>query len=233
MVMNDQASGQSIGPEGDTGNTLRKKDFWSKENLRYSQPHYRLQKSARIINKVANGKERMLLDVGCGPAALMPLLNRNIRYYGIDIAIHSEVPNLIEADFLEAPIKFDDKSFDIIVAQGVFEYVGEFQAKLFAEVARLLSDNGIFIVSYVNFDHRNKDIYWPYNNIQSFDDFRQGLTQYFKILRFFPTSHNWHHHEPGRKMIKAANMYVNINIPLISRILAVEYFFICSLRYSR
>jgi len=227
--MNDQPSGHSILPEGDTGNTIYKKDFWSKENLRYSQPHYRLQKSARIINKIANDNECMLLDVGCGPAALMTLLSPNIRYYGIDIAIHNPAPNLAEADFLEAPMKFDDKSFDIAVAQGVFEYVGDFQAKIFADVARLLNDNGIFIVSYVNFDHRNRDVHWPYSNIQSFEDFRQGLMRYFKILRFFPTSHNWHHREPGRKMIKAANMYVNINVPFISRILAVEYFFICSL----
>ena len=145
--------------EGSIGNTLHKKDFWSKENLKYSRPHYRLEKSARIINRLARGKRCTLLDVGCGPAALMPLLRPNIQYYGIDIAIHDPAPNLIEADFLETPIRFDDKRFDIILAQGVFEYMGNFQAQKFTEIAQLLNDSGIFIVSYVNFDHRDRYIY--------------------------------------------------------------------------
>jgi SAM-dependent methyltransferase len=227
-AMNERRVGKSIIPDGNTGSMLHKKDFWSKENLRYNRPHYRLEKSARIINKIASDRTCTLLDVGCGPAALRPLLSPGIQYYGIDIAIHDKAPNLIEADFLEAPINLADKSFDIIVAQGVFEYVGDFQAKLFSEIARLLNDNGTFILSYVNFDHRNRDIYWPYSNVQSFNDFRQNLMRHFEILRFFPTSHNWRHNEPGRKILKAINMNVDINIPFISRVLAVEYFFICS-----
>ena len=115
-----------------------------------------MEKAARLINKLARGQERTLLDVGCGPATLRSLLEPNIQYHGIDIAIHDPAPNLIEADFLEAPIKFDDKRFDIILAQGVFEYVGNFQSQKFAEIAQLLNEDGIFVVSYVNFDHRQQ-----------------------------------------------------------------------------
>jgi len=228
--MNDQAGDESSVSEDSTGSTLHKKDFWSKENLKYSRPHYRLEKSARIVNKLARGKRCTLLDVGCGPAALMPLLQSNIQYYGIDIAIHDPAPNLIEADFLETPIRFDDKRFDIVIAQGVFEYVGIFQAQKFAEISQLLDGGGIFIVSYVNFDHRGRSIYWPYSNVQALNDFRQSLAQHFEIKRSFPTSHNWRHSEPNRKFIKAANMYININVPFISPVLAIEYFFICSKR---
>jgi SAM-dependent methyltransferase len=228
--MNDPAGGESFLSTGNIGNTLHKKDFWSKENLKYSRPHYRLEKSARIINRLAQGKRCTLLDVGCGPATLMSLLRPDIQYHGIDIAIHDPAPNLIEADFLETPIRFDDKRFDIILAQGVFEYVGNFQAQKFAEVAGLLNDGGVFIVSYVNFDHRDKYIYEPYSNVQTLNDFRQCLARQFKVHRFFPTSHNWNHSEPNRKLLKAANMNININVPFISRVLAVEYFFICSAR---
>jgi hypothetical protein len=64
--------------------------------------------------------------------------------------------------------------------------------------------------------------------VQALDDFRQSLAQYFEIKRSFPTSYNWHHSEPNRKLIKAANRYVsNINLPFIGPVLAVEYFFIC------
>ena len=212
------------------GSTLHKRGFWSQENLKYSQPHYRLVKSARIINRLARGRRCTLLDVGCGPATLRSVLQPNIQYYGIDIAIHDPAPNLIEADFLETPIRFGDKSFDIVIAQGVFEYVGSFQAQKFAEIARTLNRTGIFIVSYVNFGHRAANIYFPYSNVQTPDNFRQSLAQYFKIRRFFPTSHNWNQSEPSRKLVKAGNMHININVPVISPALAVEYFFVCSPR---
>lgn len=117
-----------------------------------------------------------------------------------------------------------------MVAQGVFEYVGEFQAQKFAEISRLLNTDGIFIVTYVNFDHRKRDVYWPYSNVQPFNDFRKGLAQHFKIRRFFPTSYHWNHWEPSRKYIRAANMRMNVNIPVIAPVLAVEYILICSAR---
>jgi SAM-dependent methyltransferase len=208
--------------------TYYKRDFWADENVKYSDPHFRLVKSARIANRIAQGKECDLLDIGCGPATLMRLLDKNIHYYGIDIAIHSPAPNLLQADFVETPIQFGKKRFDIILAQGVFEYVGSFQGQKLSEIQGLLNENGRFIVSYVNFDHRNKNIYWPYNNIQSFDDFYQSLAGFFHIDRFFPTSHRWHHDEPKGRIMKAVQMHLNMNIPLITRMFAVEYFFVCS-----
>ena len=230
--MSDPANDKGIVPEDDAGDTLYKKDFWSEENLKYSRPHYRMEKAARLINRLARGQERTLLDVGCGPATLMSLLEPNIRYHGIDIAIQKPAPNLIEADFLEAPIRFGDKQFDIILAQGVFEYVGKFQSQKFAEIAQLLNKDGTFVVSYVNFDHRQKDVYWPYSNVQPFNDFRSSLSENFAIRRFFPTSYNWNHWEPGRKILRSANMHINVNIPVIGPALAVEYFLICSPRVA-
>ena len=143
-------------------------------------------------------------------------------------------PDLIEADFVEAPIQFHDKRFDIVLAQGVFEYVGNFQSQKFAEIAQLLNDDGIFVVSYVNFDHRQRDVYWPYSNVQPFNEFRRSLSEHFTIRRFFPTSYNWNHWEPNpnRKLLRAANMHINVYIPVIGPVLAVEYFLICSARGS-
>ncbi len=205
-----------------------KRDFWADENLKYQQPHFRLEKAARLVNRIANGKERDLLDVGCGPAALMHRLDPNIHYSGIDIAIHNPSPNLIEADFVEGPIKFEDKRFDIIVAQGVFEYIGSVQRRKLVEICDLLKHGGTFIVTYVNFDHRNKNIYWPYNNIQSFSSFHHSLTEFFQVDRYFPTSHRWRHDEPRDRLMWALQKHINLNIPVISRLFGVEYFFICS-----
>ena len=229
-VMNDPANAKGIAPEGAADDSVRyrKKDFWSKESPTWSQPHYRLEKAARLINRLAQGKKCTLLDVGCGPATLMRELTPNIEYFGVDIAIPEPAPNLIEADLLESPIRFGDNRFDIVLAQGFFEYVGDYQSQKFAEIAHILNEKGTFIVSYTNFGHRNKHVYWLYNNVQPLESFRESLSRYFRINQYFPTSHNWSHTEPKRNFIKAVNMPINAKIPVVSPILAVEYFFICS-----
>lgn len=228
--MNDKGT-DSVAPDNRKDKVrYYKRNFWSEENLKFSQPHYRLEKSARLISKLVDGRKCTLLDVGCGPGTLMHLLPPNIEYYGIDIAIHRPAPNLAEADFLESPIRFGDRHFDIVVAQGFFEYVGDLQAQKFAEIARLLNSGGKFILSYWNFGHINRHVYWPFSNIQPLDDFRRSLARYFLVDRAFPASHNWCHSEPNRGLVKAINMRIDANIPVISPRLAVEYFFICSPR---
>ena len=209
-----------------------KEDFWRQENLKFGQSYYRLEKSARIISSIARGREISLLDVGCGPATLMRLLPPSVDYTGIDIAIQEPAPHLIEADLVESPIDFDGRRFDIVIAQGFFEYMGNCQSQKLSEIANILAADGKFIVSYWNFDHRNKEIYWPFSNICSIDEFRNGLSAYFKIDRSFPASHNWRQGVPARRLNKAINMNLNANIPVISRKLAVEYYFICSLASS-
>ena len=50
--MNDPASGKGTAPEAGTSDAARyyKRDFWDKENLKFSEPWYRLEKSAQLIN---------------------------------------------------------------------------------------------------------------------------------------------------------------------------------------
>ena len=210
-----------------------KREFWATENLKYVRPHFRLAKAARIVNRIAQNKKCDLLDVGCGPATLAGLLDKNVRYYGIDIAIHNPASNLLQADFLEGPIQFGAKQFDIILAQGVFEYVGRFQEQKLAEIKHLLRNRGVFILSYVNFNHLHRRVYEPYSNVQSFEEFRTSLQRVFRIDQCFPTSYHWYHREPNREWLKSIQMRINLKIPLLSRLFAVEYFFICSLDGSR
>ena len=229
--MTDSSSGGGASPGGADGSVqYYKRDFWSRENLKYAKPHYRLEKASRIINRIARGRECTLFDVGCGPAALRPLLAPNIRYFGADIAIQEPEPYLLEADFIEGPIQFGGRKFDIVLAQGFFEYVGEHQSQKFAEIAALIKRGGIFITTYVNFGHRDRQVYWPYSNVQPFADFRASLSARFDVRRFFPTSHNWRHGEPNRRGIRDVNMHLNLNVPFLSPWLAVEYFVICRLR---
>jgi cyclopropane fatty-acyl-phospholipid synthase-like methyltransferase len=207
-----------------------KRDFWIKENQKHVPAHYRLQKSARIINGLVGQDDRDLLDIGCGPATLMRLLRPNIHYYGIDIAIHDQVPNLIEVDIIKQPIAFAGQSFDIVTALGVFEYVADHQDRKFGEIAQLLSDRGKFVVTYTNFGHRDKHVFEAFSNVQPISEFRRGLNRHFTINKCFPTSYNWHGGQPVRAFLRSANMHVKANIPLLGPKLAVEYFFICSRR---
>jgi SAM-dependent methyltransferase len=234
-MVNDPADnqiGMAGGPAGSIAEGYQR-DFWIKENLKHATPHYRLQKTARIVTRIADGQECDVLDLGCGPATLMRLLPENVHYYGIDIAIHDPAPNLLEADILQAPIKFSDRRFDIVVAQGLFEYVGGFQAAKFAEIAHLLNEGGRFVVTYTNFGHRNKHVFEAFSNVQPLAAFRDSLRRHFTVEKCFPTSHNWYGGQPRRGLVKAANMHLNTNIPGISPRLAVEYFFICSPRGLR
>jgi SAM-dependent methyltransferase len=230
MRMSETAGG--IVPAAGTPDAARfyQKDFWSTANLKFGEPWYRMQKAARLLNKLAARDGCTLLDIGCGPGALQRLLGPGVDYYGIDIAIQQPAPNLREADLVETPIGFDGRSFDFVVAQGVFEYLGAAQSQKFAEIAEVLAPGGRFLVSYTNFGHRKPRIYEAFSNVQPLGEFRRDLERHFVVNRSFPASHNWKHSQPDKELVKAVNMHVSVNVPVISRLLAVDYFFLCSPR---
>jgi SAM-dependent methyltransferase len=207
-----------------------KKDFWGAENLKYARPHFRMKKVAGVIRGLARDRKVDLLDVGCGPGALGGLLPSNVHYYGMDISIPEPAENMLEVDILQHQIDFRGMKFDFVVAQGLFEYVGEHQSQKFAEIAAVLNDAGRFIVTYQNFDHRHRQIYWPYSNVQRAADFRRDLGRFFKIDRRFAGAHNWHHNHPTQALIRAPQEHLNVYVPVISPKLAVDYFYVCSPR---
>jgi SAM-dependent methyltransferase len=205
-----------------------KKDFWSGENPKYSEPHFRMRKVARLVRRLAHNRRCTLLDVGCGPAALADLMPSNVDYYGIDISIPEPARNLLEVDIVEAPIAFERMKFDFVVAQGLFEYLGEYQSEKFAEIAEVLKDNGKFVLTYMNFDHRHQEIYWPYSNVQSSTEFLNDLGRFFRIERRFAGAHNWNHSLPNKKFMRLSQAHLNIYVPVVSPKLAVDYFYVCS-----
>ena len=58
--------------------------------------------------------------------------------------------------------------------------------------------------------------------------FRADLSQFFAVERSFPLSHNWNHSQPNRRLMQAAQAHLNVNVPVVSKILAVDYVYICS-----
>lgn len=218
-------------PMSEASLNYRDKEFWFKENLRWTSVYFRLRKCAAIVNDLAEGQPSDLLDVGCGPLALLStLLDENIRYYGIDIAPHRISSNVMQRDIVKSDIDFRGQRFDIVVAAGVFEYVGALQNTKFQEIAAILRPNGKFIVTYTNFGHLNDRLidHSLYNNVRPISQFKRDLEQYFHVDRWFPSSHNWYCSEPRRKAMTVWQMPLRFAVPLLSRLLAISYFFVCS-----
>jgi SAM-dependent methyltransferase len=207
-----------------------KRDFWATENRRFAERHYRLNKAGRIIRELVGGKQCDLLDLGCGPGTLADLLPKNVHYHGIDMAIQEAAPNFIEMDLLETPISFRGMKFDLILAQGLFEYLADRQAQKFAEIRDILKPDGRFVVTYTNFAHRSSNLFHAYSNVQHPKEFRRDLERYFTIDRLFPGAYNWNHTHPNRSVMVKAQTGLDVNIPVLGQLLGVDYFYICSSR---
>jgi SAM-dependent methyltransferase len=214
----------------------RDREFWSNENLRWASVYFRLEKCARIVNQLAKGRPCDLLDVGCGPLALLStLIDDNIRYFGIDIAPHETSSAVMQADIVKNKIGFDGQRFDIVVAAGVFEYMGAMQTEKFKEIAAILRPAGQFVTTYTNFRHLNDRLidHSLYNNIRPIAQFKKDLEKHFGVERWFPSSHNWYCSEPRRRFMRVCQMPLTFRIPVMSALLAVNYFFLCSLPETR
>lgn len=203
------------------------KERWFQKNLDYAEPNFRLRKCVRLLQDIMPGRRYDLLDVGCGPATLRTLLGSNVNYYGLDIAIHEPAPCLLETDLARTPISFKDKRFDIVVALGLFEYMGRYQDQKFLEISRILKRDGKFIMSYLNWRHFRKPAYPACNNIQPIADVTKSLQRVFHLEKCFPASHHWRFRQPG-KNAGPIQMHLDLNIPFVSSWLAIEYFFVCS-----
>ena len=208
---------------------FRDRDYWIVENSQYAEPSFRLKKCAAFINKMVGTRSCSLLDVGCGPAALRPLLHQDIDYCGIDIAIHQPAPFLREVDIAQKPIAFDNRRFDFVTALGFFEYMGGGkQSTKLLEIRNILNHDGKFILSYINFGHFRGQVWPNYNNVQSVAEMKKALSEYYQIDAVFPASHHWRQKQPGKNSLRPLQMLVNFNVPVISPMMAVEYFYICS-----
>src|SRR6185437_3627197 len=104
---------------------------------------------------------------------------------------------------VESPIRFGTQRFDLVLAQGLFEYLGNAQDPKLAEVAEILRPNGAFVVSYTNFGHRRVELHPRFSNIRPAGEFRRSLERHFIVERQVPTSHNWSHGQPMRRFNKA------------------------------
>lgn len=123
-----------------------------------------------------NGESRRLtvLDLGCGEAKLLRLINRanlNVDYWGVDIASSPEVDRrtLVNEQVLVfdgVKLPFDQNSFDVIICDQVLEHV-KLPEPLLAEMLRCLKEGGALFgsVSYLE----------PYHSLSIYNFTPYGL----------------------------------------------------------
>lgn len=93
-----------------------------------------------------------VLDVGCGPAPLAPLLHPGSRYAGVDLvdemlrSARSRTRTHLRLVRAGASLPFRDGAFDAVVALGFVEYLEDIPGAL-REFGRVVRNGGTVIVS--------------------------------------------------------------------------------------
>jgi len=160
-----------------------------------AEHHYEHLHRYAFASQFVKGKK--VLDMACGEGYGSNILSREAEYVvGIDIdektVRHAhrkyDLPNLkyIIGSVLEVPIK-GTKKFDVIICFEAIEHVEEHE-KLLSEVKRLLSKEGIFIISTPNKKTYSEEpcCVNPFHKKEFyFDEFKNLLEKYFKNVIFF------------------------------------------------
>ncbi len=109
-----------------------------------------------VVDAIAERRDRTgtLIDVGCGRAALVPMVSRFCdRYVGVDIVRYEGFPEsaeFVSADFDESrPIGLPDEIADTVVSIETIEHVENPRAFM-RELARLAKPDGLLLVTTPN-----------------------------------------------------------------------------------
>ena len=133
----------------------RKESYWHEEAPKYHWAHARMKLVAETIRDDAS--VHSLLDVGAGSGTLAGLLDRNVRYLGLDITGRKEaddqVPPIRFCDFdnMDSLSEVIDGSFDAVVFSGVLEYLKDWRGVFHTVTEKALRPGGLLLVSAINF----------------------------------------------------------------------------------
>jgi SAM-dependent methyltransferase len=159
-----------------------------------------------------------ILEWGCGVARIIRhipnLINNNSIIFGTDIneeMVKWNTNNIKNVDFQKndyyPPTMFEDSQFNIVFALSVFTHIeADYQAKWLAEIARIISDDGIFLFTThgkkyeinlsenekkilntkgaitINYKQKGHRMMTTYN---SYENFKIIVEDYFDILEYY------------------------------------------------
>jgi 2-polyprenyl-3-methyl-5-hydroxy-6-metoxy-1,4-benzoquinol methylase len=134
----------------------RFKEFYENRSLwrNPKEEKMRFKKATGLANVFGGAK---VLDVGCRDGSLINYLDKNVVYYGIDIAGEFKGENIIIQDITEGT-SFENDFFDYIFCIDVLEHVKN-PFFVLTEINRILKKEGILILSVPN-PYHFKEIIW-------------------------------------------------------------------------
>lgn len=113
----------------------------------------------KIISQNYPGKKLKLIDIGCGDGVYESLLTKEARKkivsYGVDISVNQlkkakkYIDKTLELDFENKSLPYKNNFFDIAICSEVLEHLFE-PENILSEIARILKENGILILTAPN-----------------------------------------------------------------------------------
>ncbi len=172
-----------------------------------AQIHYEHLHRYAFAAQFVKGKKKVL-DLACGEGYGPYMLSKEAEYV-VGIEINEQVVNhaksrysprnleFMQGSILEVPIE-GEKKFDVIVCFEGIEHVAEHD-QLLSEVKRLLTDDGLLIMSTPNKLTFTDDpgVHNPFHEKELyFDEFKSLLGRYFKNMHFL-----------GQRVYAASNLW--------------------------
>ena len=137
-------------------------DSLALEYVREREQQFSFISQKRIVMELLRGQRGRLLEVGCGPAIMLPdLLAMGFEVHGIDVS--AEMIRRAEQRMASHPLAsrctltigdvekldFPDGRFDAVLAMGVLEYLATYHLAL-REIARVLKLGGQLVLTIPN-----------------------------------------------------------------------------------
>jgi len=112
---------------------------------------YLTRRRNELVSRYTRGD---VLDIGCGPGAIIPFLDAGQRYVGIEISqaflayLSQRFPQrrFYNCNVDEEPLELDDEGFDTVLLVAVIEHLAH-PEKVLAEIQKVLRPGGSLIIT--------------------------------------------------------------------------------------
>lgn len=99
-------------------------------------------------------KNKIILDIGCGPGVQIRFLTKQNEIHGIDLSSRAldyarNLGIITKKHNIESGLPYKDKYFDVVISVDILEHLFDPEFVL-AEIKRVLKDDGVALISVPN-----------------------------------------------------------------------------------